>query len=378
MPVTAEASRSSRSRHLTKRIRGSIVKVMRKKAVEVDSQKHAGPHWRPSINELLFHSGSWTCHSTIPPTKETDVSNTFSRLLALPTELLQQIEECLAPSDAVSLRQTCRKLRYEALYLFEVPFLDFLDSQSLRKRLDRDYFSVLCVLEHNGQLNHKLAACSFCLSIHGTKQFPAEQLKFPPQLRECSAAAREYRICGHYGAYPAELRRTLDLLLKAQGGEDFAINHRVLMDAGLSSQIRTFQFALSGIIEDVDYLPEHLSKMYVDDTGLVLRHHFHLRSERTAGGLRWNFAGALARPGKGILPVCPHLTVHSAGIRLGVLRAAVNAYTGSCPEQACRTLFGWFECPTEETGWVDLCFRVERRFGWLENVVDEFWKTQIV
>lgn len=375
MTSTTRGSQPSQPiKPISKLLKDSIGKVIRKKPEEPPLDHHCGPHWRPSLNSILISSGSWTSESELESRPQEAQSTVSSGLLQLPAELRDSIEEYLRPADGICLRQTSQKLRYESRGCIEVRDLDAPNRHSLRVRLDRDYLPTLCALEQTSQLSNKLAVCSFCRSVHWRKRFTSPQLKLPPATRECSAVSRRYLVCGHYWVYPATLRQALDDALEVD--DDEKTIHRCISEVRDSLGRMPTEDILSQAIENNPRLPDSRTRMFIDNTGLVLRHHFHLQSQSTTLPIGWNFAAALASPRKGIFAVCPHLTVHSAGIRLGRLDNVAEEYTGSCHERACRTIFGWFECESEFLGWDDLCFRVERRFGWLENVCDEFWRAQ--
>ena len=364
VPVT-NASHDYSSGPITQRIRGSIGKVIRRGLGT--KNKQSSLHWRPSVNKLLS-SSEW---KTPAQPNRLPIAQT---LLDLPKELRHQIEEYLPWIDAICLRRTCQRLRYESLNSIEVLSLNYRELYSLRKRLDRDHFSILCELEKSAKLNDRLAVCSFCLSIHTRKKFFSSQLSISPQSRQCAAVFRRYLVCGRFWAPPTLLRQGLEEEVSS-ACDMFAMHHTMPKEESTSARSHG-QETISRIIEADKSVPESRTTLSVDETGLVLEHHFHLQAQSTLLHHGWNIPVALCNPFKGLLSLCPHLTVHSAGARLGTMDEVENEYTGSCKEQGCRTRFGWFECSSDSLGWQDLCLRVERRFGWLENLTDEVWLAQ--
>ena len=324
-----------------------------------------GSHWRQSLNFVLSKSGSWSPNDKPSRSEHTEK---LSNLLQLPKELRHFIEEFLSPSDAICMRQTCQQLRYELLDWVNVFSLNAMQLHSLRERFDRDSFSGLCSLETNGQLSHKLAACRFCLTLHSKKAFVVDHLTQPSSSRACSASRLRYLVCGHFWADPSSLRKLLTDTIEAKlHGK---LTHHFKSDQPSESLYPT---ALSRTIENNALTPDYHSTASIDDTGLVLEHHFHLQTDDINLPHRWNFAGALASPRRGITALCPHLTIHRAGIRLGRQHVVSDAYTACCSDEFCRIKFEWFQCPSESDGWKYLCFTVQRRFGWLENVASGLW-----
>ena len=331
-----------------------------------------GPHWRPSVNKLVGSEdpqGSHiqrlkTCHSS---------PSQISQLVNLPAELRHNIEGHLFRSDIVCFRQTCRRLRLEAQETLGVQDLNVKQLHVIRKRFDRDSFAVLRRLDEKGLLSKKLAVCNFCMSVHGVSMFSEGADRLHAHSKACGRSWKEYTFCGHFRDTPHILRQALEDTL-ASGREQFPIHHwmpRRLPDSNRSM--------LSSTIEEgfglVHVPPEH-SSFFVDDTGLVLQHNFQLQTRDSMLASGWNFAAALASPRKSILSICPHLTVHTAGGKLSRGHASMNKYLGACNVRGCRTIYGWFEGPGKSLGSRSLCLRVERRFGWIENLTDEFWRSQ--
>ena len=335
----------------SKRLKGSLEKVIRKKTEEIFLEHVDGSHWRQSLNLVLLKSGSWSPNDKPSRSKRTENTEKLSNLLQLPRELRHFIEEFLSPSDAICLRQTCQQLRYESLDWVDVLSLNAMHLHSPRERFDRDSFSGLCSMETNGQLRHKLAACRFCLTLHSKKAFVVDHLTQPSSSRACSASRLRY------------LRKLLTDAIEAElHGK---LTHYFKSDQPSESPYPT---ALSRTTESNALTPDYHSTAFIDDTSLVLEHHFHLQTDDINLPHGWNFAGALASPRRGITALCPHLTIHSAGIRLGRQDVVSDAYTACCSKKFCRTNFGWFQCPSESDDWKYLCFRVQRGFGLLENV----------
>lgn len=374
MAQTVATPNDSGQRPLAKRIKGALGKIVGKKIIATSSDCLSGPHWRQSINIVLSNLRVSDGHCESVQRNIPEITHGTSKLLDLPKELRHLIEENLPRADAVCLRQTCQKLQHESKWPVAVSDLSARQLYSLRKRLDRECFSILCALEDDNKLGNHTAACSFCLSLHEKKKFPTYQLKLPPQERVCTAVSKRYLICGHYWTQPAVLRLALEDVL-ATGRDQFPIHHWMPRKAPNQFPEKA-HIVLSRAIENNNRLYERRSNIFVEDTGLAVEHHFHLQSQSTTLPIGWNFAAALANPQKGIIPTCPHLTIQGAGIRLGIQDAVADQYTECCPDQACKTDFGWFECASDTLGWEDLCFRVVRRFGWLENITDAFWRSQ--
>lgn len=360
------AAASTEPRTLRQRIIGAFDRIHPRRHwnQHQSSASIAGPHWRRSVNCTLLKSG---CSEPSPLSQRStcDVDDVVSGFLLLPKELRDAVEEHLPRADVVCLRQTCRRLRDESKSTAVVQSLTPRQLYSIRSRLDREGFHELCELEGRDEWRSHLV-CSFCLTLHDMKRFSSLQLSVSPRQRVCTASLKKYLVCGHYWTHPVVLRNALQEVL-ATGREQFPMHHWIQDKDDI---------ALARAIEKNNRTSEQRTTLLVDDSGLVVQHHCHLQSRSTMLPIGWNFAAALSNPTRGILGICPHLTVHSAGIRLGIQDEVANQCTQRCPDEACRTSFGWFECPGERAGWEDLCFRVVRRFGWIEDVNDAIWRSQ--
>lgn len=366
---------------MKKQVKGVLSRLLRKPKGKKNATLFEGPHWRRSVNVMLQSHG---------PVKATAVTQTglrddFTRsetssldrknvclLLQLPKEIRHLVEEYLPRVDVVCLRQTCQKLRHESKNDFLVQNLSSKQLYSLRTRLDRECFWELCHLEERKEIGNQLAVCSFCRSLHDRRAFAAVQLRLLPQERVCAAVSREFLVCGRFSTTPASLRLALEEVL-ATGRSDWRTHHWMPDAEAKRDTLDDTHFVLSRAIEKSSRTPERRSTLLVEDSGLIIEHHFHLQSQSTLLPIGWNITAALAHPKKGITPICPHHTIQTAGIEVGNRRLVESEYMLCCRASGCRTHFAFFECGGDEVGWKDLCFRVKRGFGWVENVGDGSW-----
>lgn len=367
---------------LRQKISWSLGKMVRRKTDDA-SEYFDGPHWRPSINSLLRMPDARLCRWDGPGDAEYSHEHCRSQYLDLPRELQDIIESYLSHADLLCLRQTCTLQRRGDSFAHTHSALTFqlvepLQIFSYRSRLDREYYPLLCELETNPRLIEKHAACSFCHTLHPTKSFTKSQLTRPPSVRRCSLALRNYLICGNFWANPLELRDILTNLDPDGGDPDHSKVHDFTPRIEHANSKLPLPVPIATIIENTLHICKDRAYFSISPHGLTLTHHFHLQSQAPSpfGPAVFSFASALASPRRGVSAICPHLTVHSAGIRLGRMQSLADGFSGECPEKACETVFGWFVCDSETTGWRDLCFRVERRFAWVEALESEFWKSQ--
>ena len=149
----------------------------------------------------------------------------MSAYLQLPVELIDIIEDFLSPTDIACLRQTCCALQNinRAYRCPPVRALSPLHLFSLRRRLDRDSFPVLCQLETSNQLPHKLVACSACLTLHKRKFFEDEQLfETPAQTRVCKASRYVFEVAGQYRVSASTLHWTMEAF--AESREELSVD----------------------------------------------------------------------------------------------------------------------------------------------------------
>ena len=122
---------------------------------------------------------------------------------------------------------------------------------------------------------------------------------------------------------------------------------------------------LAAVIEGQHHLPDDSndSFWFVDNSGLILEHHFHI--DMHTGGLP---VVGIERTGLTSLPICEHLTIEGAQACLSILHHSrvLNRFRLRCDANHCATSFGYFYCDVEgRPGYQFLCMRVRRRFGWL-------------
>lgn len=342
-----------------------------------------GPHWRPSINRLLQSTPL-----ELPKTCRVRSKKSCDRspYLELPQELQDIIESYLSSADLLCLRQTCAAQRHAESVshinpAFDLPFTMSLQVHSLRARLDRDYYHVICEHDNILLLSDRHYACSFCHTLHSWKHFSQAQVLKPPQNRRCKFVLRNYLVCGNYWTSPTDLRELLETLTANDERFDRTLLHDVPDPRkGLDPSKSPNNIPVSTIVENTPHIARDRSAFSTSVHGLKFTHHFHLQShpDEHLQPAIYRFASALESPRRSVLAICPHLTVNSAGMRLGLMQDVNRGLIGECPEKACKTVFGWFECESETKGWRDLCFKVERRFGWLESLGGEFWGSQTV
>lgn len=360
----------------------SLGKMVRRKTDDA-VEYFDGPHWRPSINSILRMPDVRLRRASEDHVSGRSNEHTRSRYLDLPRELQDIIESYLSHADLLCLRQTCSQQRRGDSFArnhsaFTLQLVDPMQIYSYRSRMDREHYPLLCALETHPRLIKTHAACSFCHSLHPIKSFTRPQLSRPPSSRRCALALRNYLICGNFWANPLELRDILIQLDPNSDDPDRSAIHRFTPSIGQTNVKVPPPRPIATIIENTLHISMGRAHFSLSSHGLTLTHHFHLQSQAPSryGPAVFSFAAALASPRRGVLAICPHLTVHSAGLRLGRMQSLVDGFNGECPEKACETVFGWFVCEGETKGWRDLCFRVERRFAWVEALDNEFWRSQ--
>ena len=363
MSTSADSPELSSSGALATRLKASIGKVIIINRATRPNHTKYNPHWRKSSNVLVSNVRRYG--STI--SGQSQVQGIF---VTLPTELRQAVEDHLALVDLICLQQTCRRFRYDTQAQREARDLDYMQLYSLRKRLDQDTHGRLCSLERGGHLGRKLAVCSFCHYVHARKHFTPQQLRIGPQIRVCSPALQRYLVLGYHWTHPSVLRQVVDE--RVTKGYFQRFSHTMPLEVTSSAESQRQQI-LSRVIECDKSTPAFRTCLFVDETGLVLEHDFYLQSQDPRSLYGWNIPLILDNPYKSVLAVCPHSSLRMAALRLEV----ANEYNGQCNKDGCRTRFGWFERSTGGDGeWYDLCFRVKRKFGWIENLMDRFWQGQ--
>lgn len=113
--------------------------------------------------------------------ERTVFNNVDSGILSLPTECLLHLQQYLALSSEVSLRQSCS--RFYHLYRTQSFLL-----------LGPELFEFLCMVERDQdptQLDRLV--CGHCKELHPRKTFPKSQLRIPPLERDC----RQIWLCAH-------------------------------------------------------------------------------------------------------------------------------------------------------------------------------------
>ena len=184
----------------------AATRFKRSKDIKTDPDRKSRRHWRPSLKKCILATWQPPPDNRMPDSyisglsqELTEEAHFVSAYLQLPVELIDIIEDFLSPTDIACLRQTCCALQNinRAYRCPPVRDLSPLQLFSLRRRLDRDSFPVLCQLETSNQLPHKLVACSACLTLHKRKFFEDEQLfETPAQTRVCKASRYVFEVAG--------------------------------------------------------------------------------------------------------------------------------------------------------------------------------------
>jgi hypothetical protein len=190
----------SQPRAVVKQMKGVLGSLLRKTKPTDLLNSFDRPHWRKSVNLLLQE---YSTSDSVGESSQHIASEPFTEsvpcgLLELPKEIRHLIEEYLPQVDALCLRQTCQKLRYESKHTLLVQNLCSRQLYSLRERLDRECFWHLCAMEERKTLGPQLAVCSFCQSVHDKKSFPSVQLRLLPQEGICTATSKNHLVCGRY------------------------------------------------------------------------------------------------------------------------------------------------------------------------------------
>lgn len=372
-----------------------------------DADRNVRQHWRPSLKAF-----------SLPPRKSSDgcpnlrehlLTRQFScrdvptfnfRYRCLPPELRALVESFLSPADVNCLAQTCRKLREETYGVLSARELDGLQKYSLRRRLDKDGFQLLCMMEEEGYLADGMAVCASCLRIHEKGKFLEDDSRQVESCeRRCTISHHIFQICGCYESSISELRAMLDVLAAIPGGTGvlhYAIKAPVA-EMSISSQPN---IPLVSLIEHghtnnstIGHPDRPFSRtcIFADDTGLVLQHNFHigthLGADNTQPASDWDTTSNLN--------ICSHMTAKVAARMLNLVDNLYSKHLhlllARCWEASCRTQFGIFEAEGEgeESGdgvgelsdgddeaAKELFLRVERRFGWLDRVPREFSRVQ--
>jgi hypothetical protein len=325
----------------------TVARFRRSKTIKTDPSRNSRRHWRPSLRKYILALSQPTPEHPAPQCspdgilqQRTTEGAFLSPYMRLPVELIDIIEDLLSPTDIACLRQTCRSLRnIDRAYRYSsIRDLSPIHLYSSRRRLDRDTFPLLCLLETLKQLPHKLVACNACLTLHKRELFEDEQLSQTLALiRVCKASQYVFEVNGHYKVSASTLRRILEQFAESRIEPSVDLGN-VKRPKGLTRTKTRGHRRIEKVLTNSSL--GTMSTIALDHSGLHLLHQYrdYIRVRRFR--LWWGR--------EQVLWVCPYLPQSVINLAQGgacdiVGLLSSNAFSSSCNVEGCRAAFAFLD-----------------------------------